>query len=516
MECSEDEQGEEGATHVTERVKQFLNSKRYRGPAVAAVASAFFLTGLVVSTDLNWTSVALAERPATSTQEVTTVRPIPGSFANLVQQLTPTVVNIKVAKLAKVRNFPGSQLPEEPFGEFFKRFFPDMPQGRPGMPEQFQQRGTGSGVIISADGYMVTNHHVVDGAEEVVVTLADQRELKAQVVGRDPKTDLAVIKVETSEKLPVATLGDSDALQVGDWVIAIGNPFGFTHTVTAGIVSAKDRVLGAGPYDDFIQTDASINPGNSGGPLFNVRGEVVGINTAIIPQGQGMGFAIAVNTAKPLIPQLVSKGEVTRGYLGVNIQSITPELAKALALDDRKGALVAEVMPGTPAEKAGLKRGDVIVAFNNQTVNSSRDLPLMVANTPVGQETTVTVLRQGKTRQLPIIVSRLSSTEARAETTSPARPGKWGLQFQEITPEVAKQYRLKAEHGVLVAEVASGSPAAQAGIRQGDILLEVNRQPVESVNEVREVFAGADDQDTLLLLVQRGAGNLFIALEKPA
>ena len=374
------------------RVQQFLYDRRFGGPAMAVVAMAFFLMGLVVATDLNWTGAAEAERLGTSTQEGMAARPIPVSFADLVQQLTPTVVNIKVAKMAQAGNFAWPEMPEGPFREFFKRFYQDMPRS----PEQFKRQGTGSGVIISADGYIVTNHHVVEGAEEVLVTLADQREFKAQVVGRDPKTDLAVLKVETKEKLPVATLGDSEALRVGDWVIAIGNPFGFTHTVTAGIVSAKDRVIGAGPYDDFIQTDASINPGNSGGPLFNTRGEVVGINTAIVPQGQGIGFAIAVNTAKPLIPQLVSKGEVTRGYLGVNIQSITPELTRALALEDRQGALVTDVMPGTPAEKAGLKRGDVIVAFNGKEVNSSRDLPPMVAHMPVGQEATITVLRQGK------------------------------------------------------------------------------------------------------------------------
>ena len=394
-------------------VQQFLQRQRFWGLAVAAVALPFFLMALVV-TGFHWTGAAEAERLGTSAQEVMTARSMPGSFADLVQQLTPTVVNIKVAKAG---DFPWPQMPEGPLGEFFKRFYQDMPRS----PKQFKQQGTGSGVIISADGYIVTNHHVVDGAEEVTVTLADQRELKAQVVGRDAKTDLAVLKVEAKEPLPVASLGDSEALRVGDWVIAIGNPFGLTHTVTAGIVSAKDRVIGAGPYDDFIQTDASINPGNSGGPLFNTRGEVVGINTAIVPQGQGIGFAIAVNTAKPLIPQLVSKGEVTRGYLGVNIQSITPELAKALTLADGKGALVADVMPGTPAEKAGLKRGDVIVAFNRKAVDSSRDLPALVANTSVGQEVTLTVVRDGKQQELPITVGKLPVAEARAEAPSQTR-----------------------------------------------------------------------------------------------
>ena len=494
------------------RIQQFLHSKQCGGAAVAVGAVAFFLIGLGVATDLNWTGIAKAERLGTSTQEAMAARPIPGSLADLVQQLTPTVVNIKVAKIAPAGNFSWPQMPEGPFGEFFKRFYQDMPRS----PEQFKQQGTGSGVIISADGYIVTNHHVVDAAEEVLVTLADQRELKAQVVGRDPKTDLAVVKVEAKAKLPVAALGDSEALRVGDWVIAIGNPFGLTHTVTAGIVSAKDRVIGAGPYDDFIQTDASINPGNSGGPLFNTRGEVVGINTAIVPQGQGIGFAIAVNTVKPLIPQLVSQGEVTRGYLGVNIQSITPALARALALEDRKGALVAEVMPGTPAEKAGLKRRDVIVAFNGKEVNSSRDLPAMVAHMPVGQEATITVLRHGKTHEFPIMVSKLPSEQARTETPGPAQQGKWGFQLQDISPQMAEKRGRKADHGALVVGVQPGSPAAEAGMRVGDIILEVNRQPVESVKEVKEAFTRADAKDSLLLLLKRGEGSLFVALAQQA
>jgi serine protease Do len=475
----------EGETHVIHKATQFLHNRRFWKPAVATVALPVFLMGLVVSTDFNWIGAAEAQRPGSNALEVMTPRSMPGSFAELVQQLTPTVVNVKVTRLATAG--PWAQMPEGPLGEFFRRFFPDMPRN----PERFKQRGTGSGVIISADGYIVTNHHVVEDAEEVTVTLADQQELKAQVVGRDAKTDLAVLKVEARQPLPVATLGDSEVLQVGDWVIAIGNPFGLSHTVTAGIVSAKDRVIGAGPYDDFIQTDASINPGNSGGPLFNTRGEVVGINTAIAAQGQGIGFAIAVNTAKPLIPQLVSRGEVTRGYLGVNIQSITPELAKALSLKEQQGALVADVMAGTPAEKAGLRRGDVIVAFNDKPVNSSRDLPAMVANTPVGQEATLTVVRNGRRQELSITVGKLPAEEARAETPSQSRQTQWGLQLQGITPQLAARHGLKTDHGALVVGVQPDSPAAEAGIRAGDIILEVDRQAVESAEDAREAFASA-------------------------
>ena len=329
---------------------------------------------------------------------------MPSSFAELADNLSPTVVNVKVTKIEKA-TFHGPQMPEGPFGDFFGRFFKEMPQ----MPRNHRTQGAGSGVIISQDGYILTNNHVVEGAKEVTVTLADKKEYKAEVVGRDPKTDLAVLKIEVKKPLPAAALGDSEQLKVGDWVVAIGNPFGLNHTVTSGIVSAKGRVIGAGPYDDFIQTDASINPGNSGGPLFNMSGEVVGINTAIIPQGQGIGFAIPVNTAKPLIPQLVTKGEITRGYLGVNIQTITPELAKALNVEEREGALVADVISGSPADKGGIERGDIIIAYDGKGVKDSHHLPAMVAATPVDGKVTVTVLRDGKERQLSVKIGKLPS-----------------------------------------------------------------------------------------------------------
>jgi serine protease Do len=374
-------------------------------------------------------------------------------------------------------------------------------------------QGAGSGVIITHEGCILTNNHVVEGAKEVDVTLADKREFKAKVVGRDPKTDLAVVKINAGRDLPTATLGDSSQLKVGDWVLAIGNPFGLSHTVTAGIVSAKGRVIGAGPYDDFIQTDASINPGNSGGPLFNMKGEVVGINTAIIPSGQGIGFAIPVNTAKPLIPQLVSKGEVTRGYLGVNIQSITPDLAAAMKLEGRKGALVADVVTGSPADAAGIKRGDVIVAYDGKAVEDSHDLPAAVAATPIDKEVTVTVVRDGKEHQLLAKIAKLESEEATAESSKQPARGKWGLQLQDLNPQIASQLGLKADHGVVVVNVQPGSPAEQASIQQGDVILEVNRHPVKSVKEVKEQVARAGDSDTLLLLVQSEQGNRYVALK---
>lgn len=371
--------------------------------AIAPLVLALLLGGGMRS-DFYRTSAAMADSPRPGLQSLSTAPTSPASFAELAQKLSPTVVHIKVTKTAQVEAWPGSQGPEGPVGELFKRFFKDMPKH-----PTLQQQGTGSGVIISADGYILTNNHVVAGANTVTVTLANEQEYAASVSGGDPKTDLAVIKITAKNTLPMATLGDSETLKVGDWVLAIGNPFGLDHTVTAGIVSAKGRVIGAGPYDDFIQTDASINPGNSGGPLINTQGDIVGINTAIVPNGQGIGFAIPINTAKPLIPQLVAKGTVTRGYLGVKLQTLPPERATALKVQDHKGALVRDVMAGSPAEKAGMQRRDVIITFNNQKVESPRDLAALVATTPVGKSVTVTVLRDGSLQNLSVTVGTMQS-----------------------------------------------------------------------------------------------------------
>lgn len=433
---------------------------------------------------------------------------IPSSFAELADKLSPTVVNVKVTKVEKA-DFKHPQMHADPFGEFFGHFF----QGAPQMPRDNRSQGAGSGVIISENGYILTNNHVVENAQEVTVTLADNKEFAAKVIGRDPKTDLAVLKVETKKDLPVATLGNSETLKVGDWVVAIGNPFGLNHTVTSGIVSAKGRVIGAGPYDDFIQTDASINPGNSGGPLFNLNGEVVGINTAIIPQGQGIGFAIPIDTAKPLIPQLVDHGEITRGYLGVNIQTITVDLAKALSIERTEGALVTDVVTDSPAAKSGLKRGDIIIDFNGKEIQDSQDLPAKVAATPVGEEVDVTILRDGKEKQIPVIVEKLASDGSPSENIG-AGKGKWGMKLHELSPELKEQYRLNTDQGVAVVGVEPGSAAAEAGIRKGDIIIEVNREAVDSIKDVKEGISQAEDKSHLLLLVQRQDGKFYVPLEQ--
>jgi len=487
-----------------------VNYRRLGVRKLMAVGFTFFVAGLLIASGLNWTSHSVAGEITDGPHVAATAPPVmPSSFAELADNLSPTVVNVKVTKIEKA-TFKGPQFPEGSFDDFFGRFFKEMPR----MPRDHRTQGAGSGVIISQDGYILTNNHVVESAKEVTVTLADKKEYKAEVVGRDPKTDLAILKIEEKKLLPSAALGDSEQLKVGDWVVAIGNPFGLNHTVTSGIVSAKGRVIGAGPYDDFIQTDASINPGNSGGPLFNMRGEVVGINTAIIPQGQGIGFAIPVNTAKPLIPQLVTDGQITRGYLGVNIQTITPELAKALNLEKREGALVADVFSDSPADKSGIERGDIITNYDGKDVKNSQHLPAMVAATPVDEAVTVTVLRDGKERQLSVKVGKLPSDGAALDKKAQPAKGKWGLQLHDLSPQIEQQFRLKADQGVAVVGVEPGSPAHDAGIRQGDVIIEVNRHPVNSVDEAKESINKSGDKDHLLLLVQRQNGKFYVPLEQ--
>ena len=442
----------------------------------------------------------------------------PASFTDLVEHVGGSVVNIKVTKVERMSG-PNSMGPEgfeqdSPFGDFLDKFFGgQMPQ----MPREHRQQGAGSGFIISKDGYIVTNNHVVEGATEVTVTLANKKEYTAKVIGRDPKTDIALVKIEPKETLTVASLGDSDRLRVGEWVVAVGNPFGLSNTVTAGIVSAKDRVIGAGPYDDFIQTDAPINPGNSGGPLFNLKGEVVGINTAIIPNGQGIGFAVAVNLAKNVLPQLESKGEVTRGYLGVNIQSLTPELAKSMNIKDAKGALVANVTKGSPAEAAGIKRGDVIVGFDGKDVTEVGNLPALVAATPIDKSVPVKILRNGSEQTLAVKVGRMPGERTESEKTGQAElpaQGKWGLALRDLDARTAQRAGVAPGEGVLVTGVRPDSPAERANLQPGDVLLEVNRTPVHSVQEVQALAAKEPTATSLLMLVKRGDNRLFAALEQ--
>ena len=416
------------------------------------------------------------------------------------------VVNISTTQI--VKHPMGSEEggnPQDPFQQFFHQFFGDLPQTS-------RVYSLGSGFLIRADGYIATNNHVVANATDVQVKLADGREFPAKVVGRDEPTDLALVKIEATG-LPVLRFGDSERLQVGDPVMAIGNPFGLQGTVTTGIVSAKGRVIGEGPYDNFIQTDASINPGNSGGPLVNTAGEVVGINTAIVSQSGGsvgIGFAIPINEAKTILPQLQAQGQVTRGWLGVGIQIVTPELAKALHLPKDEGALVAEVQANSPAATAGLKPGDVIVEYNGHAVSRIMDLPRLVAATPIGQTASLKVLREGQPLTLTVtIAERPGSPQA-----APAAPtqGELGITLQPLTPALAQQLGVPERAGLVVTGVKAGGPAAAAGIQAGDVILQADRKPVATAADFRRVLAERKAGEPVLLWIRRKDASLFVVV----
>jgi serine protease Do len=422
-------------------------------------------------------------------------------FVALAKELKPAVVNINTTTTVKARQFGphgfGGQ-GNELFDEFFERFFGGQ-QNR-----SRESHSLGSGFVIDAEGHIVTNAHVIDGADEINITLSDGRSLPATVIGADKKLDLALLKIDAGSSLPIARLGDSDALQVGEWVMAIGNPFGLEQTVTAGIVSAKGRVIGAGPYDDFIQTDASINPGNSGGPLFNTAGEVIGINTAIIARGQGIGFAIPVNVARRVIAQLKETGQVTRGWLGVSIQIVDDNLAESLGLDAADGALVTEVFSDSPAAKAGFKRQDVIVAFNGKAIAHIRDLPRIVAATPVGDTVSVTVIRNGEKIKLNAVVSKMDEGQELVAATGSKTKTTVGISVSVLTSDLAKQHDLEPGQGVVIDSIEPGSKASKANLRRGDIVLEVNSQPMRSIKDFQEAFVGQSGKKPLLF-VKRGS-----------
>jgi serine protease Do len=426
------------------------------------------------------------------------------AFADLAERVSPAVVNIKVTAVAR------TGVPDESFGENFP--FPGFRSPVPEQPREFRRQGSGSGFIIRKDGLILTNNHVVEKAQESTVTLTDKQQYKAKILGRDPKTDLAVIKIDPKAALTTAPLGNSDELRVGDWVMAIGNPFGLSNTVTSGIVSAKGRTIGAGPYDDFIQTDASINPGNSGGPLFNMAGEVVGINTAIFSQGGGnigIGFAIPVNLVKNLVPELETKGTVTRGWLGVSVQPMTPELARSFGLDKEYGALVGDVMAQGPAEKAGIKRGDVIVSYNGKRIDDTAAVPALVASTPVGKTVPVEILRDGKTQTLIVGIAKLNDQTAMLEQGQ--EKSELGLALQNIRPEERAAMNLTGNEGVLVASVVPGSPAARANINAGEVILQVNRASVNSVQKIKDEIGKTSGDRPLLLLLRRADGSTSYA-----
>ena len=424
----------------------------------------------------------------------------------LVEKLKPSVVNISTTSIRKVTPYPFFGPGEDPFEQFFKRFFGEVPQ------REYRQRGLGSGFIISRDGYIVTNNHVIEKATDVKVVLADGETYEAKVVGADPKTDIALLKIKPKGRLPAVKFGDSDKLQIGEWVIAIGNPFGLGHTVTTGIVSAKGRTLGLGAYDNFIQTDAAINPGNSGGPLFNLKGEVVGVNTAIVAGGQGIGFAIPINMVEYLVEQLKTKGKVVRGWLGVLVQRITPELAESLHLPSTEGALVSDVTPGGPAAKAGIKRGDVIVEFNGHPVREMSDLPRLVAMTRPKTKASVTVLRGGKRKVITVAIGTMPEEMAAGGEGTTGVEHKLGLVVQEITPRLKSQLGLTMDKGVVVTGVDRAGLAAQAGLRTGDVVLEVNRRRIRDLDDYRKALDAIKPGQPILFLIKRGKNTIYVAL----
>jgi serine protease Do len=494
----------------------------------------------------NFTAVAVALGVALATMGVQAQpRGAPDSFADLAEKLTPAVVNISTTQKSQAsQRRPGQPgqpgqppdnapqfPPGSPFEEFFKDFF-DRQQRDGNRPQQQQRPATslGSGFVVDPRGYIVTNNHVIADADEVKVIFHDDLELPAKIIGRDPKTDLAVLKVEPTHPLVAVPWGDSDKTRVGDWVMAIGNPFGLGGTVTAGIVSARGRNIRSGPYDDFIQTDASINKGNSGGPLFNTKGEVIGVNTAIFSQtggSVGIGFSVPAALAKPVVAQLTEFGRTRRGWLGVRIQTVTDEIAESLGLDKPKGALVAGVTDGGPAEKAKIEAGDIVISFDGKPIASMNHLPRAVAETKIGREVPVDVWRKGKLLRLKVTVGELDESDQVASvepekgpTTGRASPNEkkfdvLGLTLAPITPELRQRFDIKEDiKGVVIVEVANDGPAGKKDVRPGDVILEVAQNevktPDEVINRVKEV--NDSKRKSVLLLVQRAGDLRFIAV----
>lgn len=422
------------------------------------------------------------------------------AFTNLVKVVTPSVVNISTISKKRVI---------DPFFEL-SPFFGDLFEEAPSRPRYRKESSLGSGFIINKDGYIITNSHVVKDADSIQVKLSNESVYDAKVVGADPKTDIAVIKINAREELPTAVLGDSDKLQVGQWAIAIGNPFGLDRTVTVGVVSATGRSnMGIETYENFIQTDASINPGNSGGPLLNVHGEVIGINTAIVAAGQGIGFAIPVNMAKKIVDQLVKKGSVTRAWLGVAIQPVTEEIAASFGLKKARGALISDVMAGSPAEKAGLRQGDILVTFDGKEVKDARQLQLAVGEASVGKQAVVEFYRDGKLEKTNVIL--VSGDSAAATKPRPAGGDESWLGL--VVDELPAARRGQGQAGVLVSGVEADSPAAESGIQRGDVIVSINQRRTASLKEYATAMKEAERRGSAALLIRRGNSSIYFAIK---
>ncbi|WP_163335951.1 DegQ family serine endoprotease [Desulfopila sp. IMCC35008] len=438
-------------------------------------------------------------------------------FVDIVKKANPAVVHIRVEQSVSSGNY-GQQFDEMFNNPFFERFFGPQFRQNPQRQKQHKQQGQGSGFIISNDGYILTNNHVVDKADKITVFLSDEREFEATLVGSDPQSDVALIRIEDGGNLPTLPLGDSDALEVGEWVIAIGNPFGLSQTVTVGVVSAKGRSsVGINEYENFIQTDAAINPGNSGGPLLNIEGEVIGINSALFSRTggyMGIGFAIPVNMVKSIQDQLKSSGKVTRGWLGVIIQDIDKDLAKSFGLKKAEGILISEVQPGSPAEDSSIQQGDVLLRLNGTALQNTADLRNRVALLLPGSTAELDIIRDGKERTIKVKIGERPDNLNQAADYSNDNDTlkKFGLGFQELTPELAERFGFQDKQGVVVSHVEPGSPASAAGMRPGQLVEEVNKEIVKNMDDLSRVISASSDDKRLLLRVRTGSYSQYVVL----
>ncbi len=496
-----------------------MNKKRfYFGAAFILVLGV--IVGLVLSSRLNITS-PLPAKSQISSKSIDILTQLSEAQSEVAAVATPSVVNISTTRVIKSRDEAPYDLFDDPF---FRRFFGDQ-FPHPNAPKEHKEQSLGSGVIVSGDGYIVTNNHVIEKAQEIKVLLFNKKDYKAKVVGADPKTDIAVIKIDAKD-LPALPWGDSDKLKVGETVFAIGNPFGLNQTVTMGVISAVGRAnVGIADYEDFIQTDAAINPGNSGGALVNARGELIGINTAILSRTggyQGIGFAVPSSMARQVMDSLVKYKKVVRGWLGVSIQEITSGLAEEFGVKDLKGALVSDVMKGSPAEKAGIKQGDVILQYDGKVVEDTGHLRNMVSQTPIGSKIKVKVFRRKKEIELDVVISELPKKIAEASTGEPdsgSAPNEEestalaGLVVRQLTPDLAQRYGYdKTERGVLVIKVEAGSMAADSGVKPGDIILQINQQNVATMEEYKKMASKIKGEERILLLLRRKGQDLFVTV----
>jgi len=493
-----------------------MKTKRFYLSA-AGVLVIGVIVGLVISSRLDLMTPLTAKSAPVSTKSAETLAQLSDALSEVAAVATPSVVNISTTRVIK----QAEQTPFDFFDDpFFRRFFGDQFQ-HPNIPREHKEQSLGSGVIVSEDGLIVTNNHVIEKSQEIKVLLTNKRDYKAKLIGADPKTDIAVIKIDATG-LPALAWGDSNKLRVGEIVFAIGNPFGLNSTLTMGIISAVGRAnVGIADYEDFIQTDAAINPGNSGGALINARGELVGINTAIVSRSggyQGIGFAVPSSMAKQVMESLIKYKKVVRGWLGVSIQEVTSDLAEEFGVKDLKGALVSGVMKGSPAEKAGLKQGDVLLAFNGKDVEDTGHLRNMVSQTPVGTKVKVKLLRQKKELELEVTIAELPRKPGEAAEREGGDDGEEstalsGVTVRDLTPDLAKRFGLgEGDTGVVVIRIDPASRAAEAGIRPGDVILQVNQKDVTTIEEYKKAVGRIKAKDRALLLVRRKGEDLFVTI----